>query len=99
LEDGHAIVVTAMTAACHVPKEGRQGRGRLTASRLESVSPAGPTGKPLGLDIAGEVERLPGVPELDGYGNRVQRDVGRAELGAEVIAVLPDAGGDLAGRV
>jgi hypothetical protein len=51
--------------------------------------------QPSGVDVAGEVESLPGIAQLDGDPDGVQRHVGRAELGPEVVPVLADAVSDL----
>src|SRR5262249_8234647 len=50
-----------------------------------------------GVDVASEVKSLPGIPQLDGDPDGVQGQVGRAELGTEVVAVLANAVNDLAG--
>ncbi len=50
-----------------------------------------------GVDLVGDVERLPGIAEVDVDGDGMEQDVGGAELGVVVIAVLADALGDASG--
>ena len=49
--------------------------------------------------MLGEFDGLSGVAEFDGDVDGVDGDVRRAELGAVVVAVLPELPGDLAGGV
>jgi hypothetical protein len=62
--------------------------------------PGLPLGREAGrADLLGEVDGLPGVAEFDGDVDGVDGDVGRAELGPVVVAVLAELLGDLPGGV
>jgi hypothetical protein len=49
------------------------------------------------VDVPGEIEGLAGVTEIDGDGDGVDGDIGGAEFGAVVIAVLAEEVGGFAG--